>query len=38
MMGVFYNLIPPHHVELAKEKSKESRLNSMAGNSEIPEV
>ncbi|KAL7955600.1 aquaporin-like protein [Trichoderma compactum] len=38
MMGVFYNLIPPHHVELAKEKSKESRLNSMAGNTEVPEV
>ncbi|KAH0531367.1 hypothetical protein TsFJ059_000207 [Trichoderma semiorbis] len=38
MMGVFYNLIPPHHVELSKEKSKESRMNSMAGNTEVPDV
>ncbi|KAL7928888.1 aquaporin-like protein [Trichoderma chlorosporum] len=38
MMGILYNLIPPHHVEISKQKSKESRSSSMAGHTEVPEV
>ncbi|PTB44814.1 uncharacterized protein TrAFT101_000285 [Trichoderma asperellum] len=42
MMGIFYNLIPPHHVELCKLKSREmSRQitsDSMAERAEAPVV
>ncbi|KAL7922905.1 aquaporin-like protein [Trichoderma austrokoningii] len=31
MMGVLYNLIPPHHAELAKRKSREMAETSIVG-------
>ncbi|KAL6857350.1 aquaporin-like protein [Trichoderma novae-zelandiae] len=38
MMGIFYNLIPPHHTELAKQKSKETDRDTMVGHTDIPVV
>lgn len=37
-MGILYNLIPPHHTELAKRKSREAAADSMAGHTEVPVV
>lgn len=42
MMGIFYNLIPPHHAELCKKKSREMSReitsDSMAERAEAPVV
>ncbi|KAL7786977.1 aquaporin-like protein [Trichoderma ceciliae] len=38
MMGILYNLIPPHHTELAKKKSKEIASDTMVGHTEVPVV
>ncbi|RFU81159.1 hypothetical protein TARUN_1068 [Trichoderma arundinaceum] len=37
MMGILYNLIPPHHTELSKKKSKKV-TDSMAEHTEVPLV
>ncbi|KAM0519021.1 hypothetical protein ACHAPE_004013 [Trichoderma viride] len=34
MMGILYNLIPPHHAELSKRKSREITSDSMAERAE----
>lgn len=34
MMGILYNLIPPHHAELCKKKSREITTDSMAERAE----
>lgn len=40
MMGILYNLIPPHHAELSKRKSREMNReitsDSMAERAEAP--
>ncbi|KAM0254629.1 hypothetical protein ACHAQJ_006597 [Trichoderma viride] len=38
MMGILYNLIPPHHTELGKKKSREVVTDSMVDHTEVPVV
>lgn len=36
--AIVYNLIPPHHMELVKQKSKETEPDTMVGHTDIPTV